>query len=60
MASHQVGAALSASFAGFLRTTEGNYDHAFLFAGLLCIFAALGVLFAARPAMKPALNPVVG
>src|ERR1700758_1464694 len=51
MAAHQVGAALAASFAGFIRTTEGNYDRAFLIAGVLCMISAVAVLFAAkRPA----------
>jgi len=60
MAAHQVGAALSASFAGFIRTTEGNYDHAFLLAGVLCMISAIGVLFAAKHPVKPALNPLPG
>src|ERR1700749_2614284 len=34
MAARRVGAAAAASFAGFIRTTEGNYDHAFMFAGV--------------------------
>lgn len=51
LAAHQVGAAASASFAGFIRTSEGNYDHAFMIAGGLCIISAFGVLFAGkRPA----------
>lgn len=48
MASHQIGAALAASFAGVIRTAEGSYDHAFLIAGALCLAAAVGVLFAGR------------
>jgi predicted MFS family arabinose efflux permease len=48
MAAHQVGAALAASIAGLIRTNEGNYDHAFMIAGLLCIMSAVGVLFAGR------------
>jgi len=48
MASHQIGAALAASFAGLIRTTEGSYDHAFLIAGGLCLVTAIGVLFAGR------------
>ncbi len=60
MAAHQVGAALSASFAGFLRTTEGNYDHAFLFAGILCMISAVAVLFAAKRPLSPALDPLPG
>jgi sugar phosphate permease len=48
MAAHQVGAALAASAAGFLRTNEGTYDHAFMIAGGLCLITAIGVLFAGR------------
>jgi sugar phosphate permease len=60
MAAHQVGAALSASAAGVLRTTEGNYDHAFLFAGALCMISAVGVLFAAKARSTPTLHPAAG
>jgi sugar phosphate permease len=48
MASHQIGAALAASIAGVIRTNEGSYDHAFIIAGSLCLFTAIGVLFAGR------------
>lgn len=48
MASHQIGAALAASVAGAIRTTEGSYDRAFLIAGGLCLLSAVGVLFAGR------------
>jgi sugar phosphate permease len=57
MASHQVGAALAASFAGVIRTVEGNYDHAFMIAGALCVFSAVGVLFAGKRPGAPALSP---
>jgi sugar phosphate permease len=60
LAAHQVGAAASASFAGFIRTSEGNYDHAFMIAGVLCIISAVGVLFAAKRPAAPALNPQPG
>jgi sugar phosphate permease len=60
MAAHQVGAAVAASFAGFIRTTEGNYDHAFIFAGVLCVICAIGVLFAAKRPPAPALSPQPG
>ncbi|HXE97286.1 MAG TPA: MFS transporter [Dongiaceae bacterium] len=39
-ASHQVGAALSASFAGTVRTYLGDYMIAFILSGAICIFAA--------------------
>ena len=48
LASHQVGAALAASLAGFIRTSDGSYDRAFLIAGSLCLATAIGVLFAGR------------
>jgi len=48
MASHQIGAALAASVAGVIRTSEGSYDHAFILAGSLCLVTAIGVLFAVR------------
>ena len=61
MAAHQVGAALAASFAGLIRTLEGNYDRAFLIAGLLCMIAAVGVLFAAKRRAEPAaFSPQAG
>jgi sugar phosphate permease len=60
MAAHQVGAAMAASFAGFIRTNEGNYDHAFIFAGFLCMISAIGVLFAGRRPAAPAFSPQPG
>jgi sugar phosphate permease len=60
MASHQIGAALAASFAGFIRTFEGSYDRAFMVAGVLCMITAVGVLFAVKSPPKPALNAVPG
>jgi sugar phosphate permease len=60
MAAHQVGAAMAASFAGFIRTNEGNYDHAFIFAGFLCMISAIGVLFAGRRPAPRALSPQPG
>ena len=60
IAAHQVGAALAASSAGLLRTVEGNYDHAFLVAGFLCLFSAIGVLFAGKRPPAPVLSPQAG
>jgi sugar phosphate permease len=48
LAAHQLGAATAASFAGFIRTSDGSYDRAFVTAGMLCIVAAAAVLFAGR------------
>src|SRR4051812_19663817 len=44
VAAHQVGAALAAYGAGYLRTTEGHYNHAFTISATLCLIAAVGVL----------------
>ena len=60
MASHQVGAALAASFAGITRTVEGNYNHAFMIAGFLCMISAVGVLFAGKRPASAALSPQAG
>jgi sugar phosphate permease len=60
LVAHQVGAALAASFAGLIRTFEGSYDPAFMIAGILCMFSAVGVLFAARSPPKAALDPLPG
>jgi sugar phosphate permease len=59
LASHQIGAALAASLAGFIRTSEGSYDRAFLIAGSLCLATAIGVLFAGR-GRKSGLVPQPG
>ena len=39
-ASHQLGAAVAAAGAGWLRDLQGNYDMAFYLAGGLCFVAA--------------------
>jgi sugar phosphate permease len=59
-ASHQVGSALAAFLAGLLRTDLGTYLQAFILAGLLCMVAAVMVLFIGvrrehRPAERGAL-----
>ena len=48
VAAHQVGAALAAWGAGWVRTTEGNYDRAFLLSGGLCVLTAGMVLMIGR------------
>lgn len=48
VAAHQVGAALAAWGAGWVRTTEGAYDHAFLISGGLCVLTAGMVLLIGR------------
>jgi sugar phosphate permease len=47
-AAHQLGAALVAFAAGALRVTFGTYLEAFMLSGLLCLVAALMVLFIGR------------
>ena len=47
-AAHQLGAALAAFVAGALRMTLGSYVEAFMLSGLLCLVAALMVLFIGR------------
>ncbi len=59
-ASHQIGSASAAYFAGLLRADLGSYLEAFIISGMLCFLAALMVLFigvdwrARRPAVSPA------
>src|SRR5215471_4781402 len=47
-AAHQLGAALAAFAAGVLRASLGTYLEAFVLSGLLCLVAALMVLFIGR------------
>jgi predicted MFS family arabinose efflux permease len=53
-ASHMVGAGVAASFAGWIRTTQGDYFSAWLTAGGLCLAAAVACL------MIPRLGPPAG
>lgn len=53
-ATHQIGAALAAWGAGFLRTETASYVSAFLSAGLLCLVAAGMVLFIGTEKRKAA------
>jgi sugar phosphate permease len=57
---HQIGAALAAYLGGVLRISFGTYLEAFMLSGLLCIAAALMVLFigAGRREGEPAAAPV--
>jgi sugar phosphate permease len=48
-ASHQVGAALAATFAGAVRTYLGDYMIAFLLSGVICLLAAGLVLRINKP-----------
>ncbi|HEX5073705.1 MAG TPA: MFS transporter [Gemmatimonadaceae bacterium] len=57
-AGHQVGAALTALTAGWVRTTLGDYQVAFWASGGLCLIAALLALQVRRPTAARA--PVLG
>ena len=48
-ASHQLGAALAALGAGFIRTQTGDYREAFFISGTICALTGLTFLFTARP-----------
>jgi len=47
---HQLGASAIAYVAGVLRTNSGSYDSAFILSGILCVIAAVMVLFIGRTA----------
>ena len=51
-ASHMIGAAIAASFAGAIRQTQGSYFIAWITAAVLCLVAAGSVLLLRR--LKPA------
>jgi MFS family permease len=56
-ASHQFGAAFAASAAGVLRTWLGDYQVAFISAGLLCLIASgLVIRIGRAPRSEPALQ----
>jgi predicted MFS family arabinose efflux permease len=52
-AGHQLGAASAAYFAGYMRTTQGNYLDAFIIAGATGIVAALLSLMIGRRKREP-------
>jgi sugar phosphate permease len=63
-ASHQVGSAVAAYGAGYLRTWLGDYQASFIIAGIFCLLASLMVLRIGRqaptnllPARQPELPP---
>ena len=49
-ASHMIGAGVAASYAGWVRTTTGDYFTAWLTAGGMCLVAALACLAISRSA----------
>jgi MFS family permease len=54
---HQLGASAAALLAGVTRTNVGSYDGAFALAGVLCIVAAVMVLFVGRTAKLAVAAP---
>ncbi len=56
---HQLGASTIALLAGIIRTSVGTYDSAFVMSGVLCMFAAVMVLFAGRTTTTPSAAPLV-
>jgi len=58
-ASHQLGAALAAFVAGALRVELGTYLAAFVLSGLLCLIAALMVLFIGRSRVMALPEPML-
>ena len=52
-ASHMVGAGVAASFAGWIRTSQGDYLLAWLTAGGLCLAAAVACLLVPRDPVRP-------
>jgi MFS family permease len=55
-ASHQIGAAIAASAAGYARTALGDYLVAFLAAAALCAVAALITQFVPPPRREPVMT----
>src|SRR5689334_19613684 len=55
LAAHQLGAACAAFFAGFVRSTQGDYLQAFIIAGATGIVAAVLSLMIGRRPTQPAL-----
>jgi sugar phosphate permease len=58
-AAHQLGAALVAFIAGVLRVTFGTYLEAFALSGLLCLIAALMVLFIGSSRVEATPEPLL-
>ncbi len=55
VAGHQLGAACAAFFAGFMRSTQGDYLQAFMIAGATGLVAAVLSLMIGRRPVQPAL-----
>ena len=48
-----VGAGVGASYAGWVRATQGSYATAWVTAGVLCVVAALAILTIPREPTSP-------
>lgn len=58
-ASHMVGAGIGASFAGWVRSSNGSYEIAWYVAGVLCLVAAaVAMTIRKQPATEPERVPV--
>src|SRR5205085_1243512 len=57
-AAHQLGGASAAFFGGLLRVEFGGYMEAFMLSGILCLLAAIAVLFigSGRKAQEPVVT----
>ena len=60
VAAHQIGAGLAAWGAGWIRTVQGAYDHAFLLSGGLCVLTAAMVLLIGRKKTSASAAPAMG
>ena len=58
LAAHQLGAATIAYLAGFIRSMDGSYDHAFIISGAACIITAVGVLLIGRGVGENTVQPL--
>ena len=54
LVSHQIGGATAAMVAGLLRADLGSYLQAFILSGIVCIMAAMAMLFVGSGRFKPA------
>jgi len=59
-AGHQLGAGMAAYVAGLVRTLTLSYDGAFFASGLLCLAAAVLVLFIGRASRSVRAQPLTG
>jgi sugar phosphate permease len=59
-AGHQIGGAIAAFGAGYLRDATGSFKTSFIIAAIACMIAAVGVMCIRRPTDRPAgLSPAI-